>query len=235
MQPKYKRAVLKITGEALKNGGVFSHRRMKYLAEEIASVHDIIELAIVLGGGNIVRGRELEKNMGISRKVADYAGMLATLVNALATEDFLNRHGIITRLMSRIEVKEVAELFVYKRAIRHLEKGRVLILAGGIGEPFVTTDMAAVISAAKIEADIVLKGTKVDGVYDKDPKLYKDAVPQERIPYQEFMKHDFGTILDKSAVAQAAMENVPIFVFNIFRKGNLKRAVCGTAKGTLIS
>lgn len=236
MEPKYKRVALKITGEALKSSrNIFDRKVMESLAKEIESVYGVTELAIIIGGGNIIRGRELQETLGTDSTAADYAGMVATIVNAQLIGDFLQRRGVEIRLMSSLEINKVAEPFIYKRAIRHLEKNRVIILAGGTGKSGVTTDMAAVLLASEIKADVVLKGTKVDGVYNVDPKVHKDAILQEQISYREFIGQDFGTILDKSAVAQAKGQKMPIFVFNVFKKGNLKRAVCGKAKGTLIS
>lgn len=236
MEPKYKRIALKITGEALKSRGeIFSRKQLDFLAQEIESIYGIVELALIIGGGNILRGRELIESLGTDPTVADYAGMTATIVNAQLIGDFLQRRGLEIRLMSSLEINKVAEPFIYKKAIRHLEKGRVIILAAGTGKSGVTTDMAAVLLASEIKADVVLKGTKVDGVYDIDPKLNKEAVLREKISHQEFIARDFGSILDKSAVVQAKMQKIPIFVFNIFKGGNLKGAICARVRGTLIS
>lgn len=231
----YHRVALKITGEALgSRRSVFSYSKMEFLAQEIQSIYGMTEIALIIGGGNILRGREIIEKLGTDPTVADYAGMTATIINAQLIGDFLQRKGLEIRLMSSLEINKVAEPFIYKRAIRHLEKGRIIILAAGTGRSGVTTDMAAVLLASEIKAEIILKGTKVNGIYNKDPKKHKDAILQDRLSYQEFLSQDFGTILDKSAVAQAKMQNIPIFVFKIFKRGNLKKAVLGQGKGTLI-
>ena len=236
MKPKYKRIALKITGEALKDKKeIFSRQSLEHLANEISSVYRKVELALIIGGGNIVRGRELKEKFNTDPTIADYIGMTATIINALLLDDFLRRWGIETRVMSSIDIHAVAEPFIFKRARRHLEKGRVIILAAGTGKSGVTTDKAAVLLASEIEAEIMMKGTKVDGIYTSDPKIDKDATLLPKLSYREFLAGDFERILDTSAVAQAKMQRLPIFVFNIFHKNSLIKAMCGKAKGTLIS
>ena len=232
------RAVLKISGEALKAKGahpIFDQQALEFLAVEIASVHPSVQLAIVVGGGNIVRGSYLTQNFQTTPVVADHIGMVATIANALLLEDFLQRVGVETRVLSSIPIDPVAEPYIFKRAVSHLAKGRIIIIAGGTGNAGVTTDTAAVLKACDLGAQAVLKGTKVDGVYDCDPVKHPDAVFIPELTYSEFLQMGLTGILDETAVAQAKMKSVPIIVFNIFKPGNLKRAVEGREVGSLIS
>lgn len=232
----YKRVLLKITGEALKGEShIFDRKRLDFLADEIKSIHGQVQLAIVIGGGNIVRGSYLTENFGTDSATADHIGMMATIQNALMLQDFLDREGLQTRVMTSIEVNKVAEPYIIRRALRHLEKGRVVVLAGGTGNSGVTTDTAAVLRASDIGADVVMKGTKVDGVYASDPMRNPDAKRYPKISYNEFLKRGLGGILDRSAVAQAEMKKMPIFIFKVFEQGNLLKAINGEAAGTLIS
>jgi len=230
------RVVLKITGEALKGkDNAFDRRALDFLADEIKSVCDLVSLAVVIGGGNIVRGRYLIKEFQTTPAVADHIGMTATILNAALVEDFLQREGIDTRLMSAVPIDMVAEKYVFKRALRHLERGRVVILAGGTGNCGVTTDTAAILRAYDLRAERVLKGTKVDGVYSEDPNLNPDATLFPRISYNEFLARNLSGILDETAVAEAKAKKISIHVFNIFEKGNLFKAISGEPMGSVIS
>lgn len=231
----FKRVVLKITGEALNGDGqVYSPTALDFLANEIRSIHKDVELVIVIGGGNLVRGSYLTKNFQTQSGVADHIGMTATIMNALMIEDFLQRKGMETRLMSSISAKQVAEDFLFKRAIRHLQKGRIVILAGGTGNSGVTTDTAAVMRASDLSADIILKGTKVDGVYDKDPVQYSDAIFFPKLKCHDFLTKGISGILDRTAITQAETKLKKILVFNLFKEGNLRRIIEGEEIGTLI-
>lgn len=236
MPSKYQRVVLKITGEALKGRGqVFNRKALDFLAGEIRSVREDVELAVVIGGGNIVRGRYLVENFQTTPVIADHIGMTATILNALLLEDFLQRAGMETRILSALTIDSVAEPYIFKRALRHLAKGRIVILAGGTGNAGVTTDTAAVLRASDLNAQIVLKGTKVDGIYDRDPKEDPNARYISHLTYQEFLKMELTGILDETAVAQAKMKGIPIMVFNLFQQGNLSKAVGGGEVGSMIS
>ncbi len=232
----YKRVLLKITGEALKGEShIFDRKRLDFLADEIKSIHGKVKLAVVIGGGNIVRGSYLTENFGTESATADHIGMTATILNALLLQDFLERGGVPTRVMSSIEINKIAEPYIIRRAKRHLEKSRVIVLAAGTGNPGVTTDTAAVLRASDIGADVVMKGTKVDGVYASDPMRNPGAKHYSRISYNEFLRRGLSGILDRTAVAQAEMKRMPIFIFKIFEPGNLLKAINGQAAGTLIS
>ncbi|GMR18986.1 MAG: UMP kinase [Patescibacteria group bacterium] len=236
MPPKYQRVVLKITGEALKGRGqVFNRKALDFLAGEIRSVHKDVELAIVIGGGNIVRGRYLIQNFQTTPVTADHIGMTATILNALLLEDFLQRAGMGTRILSSLPINAVAEPYVFKRAKRHLEKGRIVILAAGTGNAGVTTDTAAVLRASDLGAQIMLKGTKVGGIYDRDPVKNPNARFIPKLAYQKFLEMELAGILDETAVALAKMKGIPILVFNLFEAGNLLKAVEGVRIGSLIS
>lgn len=232
----FQRVVLKLSGESLKGKNqVFDRQALGFLADEIRSAYQQVQLAIVIGGGNIVRGRYLTENFQTTPVTADHIGMTATILNALLLEDFLQREGIETRVLSALAIDSVSEPYVFKRAIRHLEKGRIVILAGGTGSAGVTTDTAAVLRAGDLGAQIVLKGTKVDGVYNRDPAKDQKAVFIPRLSYSKFLRMDLTGILDETAVAQAKAKGVPIRVFNIFKAGNLAKALAGEEIGSLIS
>ncbi len=233
---KYKRIVLKLSGEALmgKKTHNIDPEVLEQYAGELKAVKELdVELAIVIGGGNIFRGGQAD-TLGIDRVQGDYMGMLATLINAMALQSALERHGVYTRLMSGIKMEQVCEPFIRRRAIRHLEKGRVVIFGAGIGNPYFTTDSTASLRAVEIQADVVLKGTRVDGVYDKDPEKFKDAVRFTNLTFREV--YDRGlTIMDMTAFTLCKENKLPIIVFDMNRKGNLLRIARGENAGTLIS
>ncbi|MFD2202282.1 UMP kinase [Shivajiella indica] len=233
---KYNRILLKLSGEALmgeKNYGIDSNRLEQY-AQEIKKVKDLgVEIAIVIGGGNIFRGVQAEKT-GIDRVQGDYMGMLATLINAMALQSSLEQHGMYTRLMSGIKVESVCEPFIRRRAIRHLEKGRIVIFGAGIGNPYFTTDSTASLRAIEIEADVVLKGTRVDGVYTADPEKDKTATKYSLLSFQEAYEKNLN-IMDMTAFTLCQENNLPIVVFDMNRPGNLQKIVAGEDIGTLIT
>lgn len=228
MQKKstYKRVLLKITGEALQhNNGIFNTKALTFLVNEIKSIHKMVELAIVIGGGNIIRGKKLTQEFRTTPSVADQIGMVATIINALILQDFLEKEGLETKVLSSIEINALAEPYIIRRAIKHLEKGKIVIFAAGTGKPGVTTDTAAILKALDIQADIVMKGTKVDGIFDSDPTQNPRAKFLPKLTYAEFLKRGLSVILDRTAVAQAEIKKMPILVFNLFKKGNLLRAI----------
>ncbi len=236
MELPYRRVLLKLSGEALKptqNSGI-GPKQLSSIVQEIKAVHNIgVELAIVVGGGNILRGEELSKKLRIERATADYMGMLATVINSLALQDTLEAEGIQTRVMSAIEMHEVAEPYIRRRAVRHLEKGRVVIFAAGLGTPYFSTDTAAAQRALEIGAQVMLKATRVKGVFDRDPEQFPDAKLFKRISFNEAIAKNLG-ILDQSAFALCRENNLPIIVFNIFEPGNLLRVIKGEELGTLV-
>ncbi len=231
----YRRILLKLSGEALmgeKNYGVDS-QVIETVASEIKEVHDLgIEVAVVIGGGNIFRGVSASAR-GMDRATADYVGMLATVINSLILQDALEKFGIFTRVMSAIEMKELAEPYIRRRAVRHLEKGRVVIFASGTGNPYFTTDTAASLRAMEIHADVLLKGTKVDGVYDKDPMKDSTAKRYDELTYIEVLKKGLK-VMDTTAISLCMDNNVPIVVFNIKKKGNIMKIVKGERIGTVV-
>ena len=234
--PQFKRILLKLSGEALmgdQNFGV-SPKIIKYVAEEVRSVFDLgLEIAIVVGGGNIFRGIAASA-YGMDRVSADYMGMLATVINSLALQDALEEKGIQTRVQTAISMHEVAEPYIRRRAIRHLEKGRVVVFAAGTGNPYFTTDTAAVLRAKEIHADILLKATKVDGIYDSDPVVNKKAKFIKKISYREVLEKRLN-IMDMTAISLAMDNQLPVVVFNLRAKGNIRRFVCGEDIGTRIN
>ena len=237
MLNKYRRAVLKISGEALAGTTSLGHDWdvLEYVAKELAEVQQLgIELGIVVGGGNIWRGATAEEQ-GMDRTTADHAGMLATIINALALQDALERVGIETRTQTSIEVTSVAEPYIRRRAMRHLEKRRVVIFAGGTGNPFMTTDTAAALKAVEITADVLLMAkNKVDGVYDSDPNLNPDASKFDNLTHLSSLTLGLE-IMDRTALALCMDNQLPILVFDLFKQGNLAAAVSGMELGTLIS
>jgi len=237
MLNKYRRAVLKISGEALAGTTSLGHDWdvFEYVAKELAEVQQLgIELGIVVGGGNIWRGATAEEQ-GMDRTTADHAGMLATIINALALQDALERVGIETRTQTSIEVTSVAEPYIRRRAMRHLEKRRVVIFAGGTGNPFMTTDTAAALKAVEITADVLLMAkNKVDGVYDSDPNLNPDASKFDNLTHLSSLTLGLE-IMDRTALALCMDNQLPILVFDLFKQGNLAAAVSGMELGTLIS
>lgn len=232
----HKLYLLKLTGEALVNNGEhFSMSAAKFLVEEIQSVvaNPLVQLAVVVGGGNVIRGAELEQQ-GLERKVADNMGMLATVQNALLLEYFLEQYGVPARTMTAIPMNNIAEPYIYKRALRHLAKGRVVVLSGGIGEPYVSTDFAAVQRACQLDAVAILKGTKVDGIYDADPKKNKGAKFIREITYDEVLRQRLQ-VMDEQAFSHARNRfGRPTHIFDIFAKGNLQRVVQGERIGSVI-
>ncbi len=231
----YRRVIIKLSGESLTEEGRsgISFQLLKEIAAEIAEVHALgVEMAVVIGGGNIFRGRSVESE-GIDRATGDYMGMLATVINALALQDALEKMKIPTRVLTAIEMKAVAEPYIRRRAIRHLEKGRVVIFACGTGNPFFTTDTAASLRAAEIHADAILKATKVDGVYDKDPEVYPEATKFEEISFQEVLTRNLK-VMDPTAISMLRDLKIPVFVFNIRERGNMKKILLGEKIGTSI-
>ncbi|MFH1798358.1 MAG: UMP kinase [Candidatus Omnitrophota bacterium] len=233
---KNRRVVLKISGEALMgNLGYGIDPEVSFsIAEEIKQVNQSgVEIAIVIGGGNIFRGLTAASS-GMDRATADYMGMLATMLNGLALQDALEKTGIDTRVLSAIEIRELAEPYIRRRAIRHLEKGRVVIFVCGTGNPYFTTDTAAALRAVEINASLLLKATKVDGVYSKDPVKNKDAKKFYKLEYLEVLKRKLK-VMDATAISLCMDNNLPIVVFNMKKKGNIRRAVCGEKIGTIIN
>lgn len=233
-----KRVLLKMSGEVFGDKVSkthFSPKSIEFIANEIVSVIDIAEMAIVVGGGNLVRGSEIQQGLELEDAiVCDHVGMLATAMNALVFQGVLEqKFNIHTRVMTATEMKSFAELFIRRRAIRHLEKGRVVVLAGGTGNPNFSTDTAMVLRAHELNADLTIKGTKVDGVYDKDPKIHDDAKKLIRISQSDYLAKDLK-ILDGAAVALARNLKWPIRVFNIFERGNLKKIIEGGDIGSTI-
>jgi uridylate kinase len=227
-KPRYKRILLKLSGEALagEQGYGIDPAFVARLSEEIRSIHDLeVETAIVIGGGNIFRGLQASAS-GMDRASADYMGMLATVINGLALQNALEKAGLMTRCQSAIDMPAVAEPYIRRRAIRHLEKGRVVIFAAGTGNPFFTTDTAAALRAAEIGAEIILKATKVDGVYTADPLVDPQAVRLERVTYIDVLSRGLR-VMDTTAISLCMENKLPIGIFNLNKPGNLLRVVCG--------
>ena len=232
---KYKRLLLKISGEALAGNAQYGidPETVSTICEEIAHVHAMgLELALVIGGGNIFRGMAASAK-GMNRAPADYMGMLATVLNAVAVQDALEKLGIQTRVMTAIDMKEVAEPYIRRRAIRHLEKGRVVICAAGTGIPYFTTDTAAVLRAMELKCEAILKATRVNGVYDKDPEKHDDAVMYTRLSYLDVLQQRLK-VMDSAAISLCMDNNMPIGVFNLFVPGNIQRVVRGEEVGTIV-
>ena len=231
----YKRVMLKLSGEMLagEDGFGISPVVIRRFAEEIYEVQQMgVELAIVIGGGNIFRGLA-GASQGMDRAHADYMGMLATVINGLALQDALEGVGCKTRVMSAIAVDEIAEPYIRRRALRHMEKGRVIIFAAGTGNPYFSTDTGAALRAAEIGADVILKGTKVDGVYDKDPAKYTDAVRYDSLEHREILEQGLR-VMDSTAASLCMDNNIPLVVFNLAESGNIKRLLNGEKVGTFI-
>ncbi|MBI5326866.1 MAG: UMP kinase [Deltaproteobacteria bacterium] len=234
-KPKFKRILLKLSGEALMGNQSYGLdvKVVDSISREIKTVYGLgVEVAIVIGGGNIFRGIAASAN-GMDRATADYMGMLATVINALALQDALEKKGVYTRVMSAIEMKELAEPYIRRRAVRHLEKGRVIIFAAGTGNPYFTTDTAASLRAMEIHADVILKGTKVDGVYDKDPVKNKKARKYDELTYIDVLKKGLK-VMDATAISLSMDNKLPIIVFNLKTKGNIERIVKGDKIGTIV-
>lgn len=236
MQPVFKRILLKLSGEALAAGQGFGVDpiRVHEIAAEIKEVHELgVQIAIVVGGGNFFRGVAVQARE-MDRVSADHMGMLATVINALALQDALEKQNIYTRVMSAIEMNQVAEPFIRRRAIRHLEKNRLVIFAAGTGSPYFSTDSAASLRAMEIKADAILKATKVDGIYDADPVIVKDAKMFDQISYLEILKRSLK-IMDATAISLCRDNNLPIVIFNLNKHGNIRRVVTGEKVGSLVS
>lgn len=232
---KYRRILLKLSGEALMGEGSFgiSPEMITHVAREIKTVYERkVQVALVIGAGNIFRG-VAGAARGMDRSTADNMGMLATVINSLAVQDALEQEGIPTRVMSAITMRSVCEPYIRRRAIRHLEKNRAVIFAAGTGNPYFTTDTAAVLRALESEADIIMKATRVDGVYDKDPEKNPDAVRFENLTYSEVLQKDLR-VMDASAISLAREEKLPVLVFNMKTPGNIVKAASGENIGTLI-
>ncbi len=234
--PKYKRIVLKLSGEALQGslGYGIDPKVLDDLAKQIKEIKDLgVQVTLVVGGGNIFRGLSTSSVTGMERATADYMGMLATAINGLALQDALERAGVPTRVQTAIEIAKVAEPYIRRRAIRHLEKGRVVIFVGGIGSPFFTTDTTAALRAMEIGAEVVLKATNVDGVYTDDPATNRQAKKFTTLSFLDVLKKQL-TVMDATAISLCMSGNVPIIVFNLHKSGNIKRAVCGEPVGTQV-
>ena len=235
-KPKYKRIVLKISGEALegKKGYGIDPDVMLSIAEQIKDVRRLgCEVAVVIGGGNIFRGLKAATQKGMDRSTADYMGMLATVLNGLALQDALERIGVFTRIQTAIEMQELAEPYIRRRAMRHLEKGRVVVFVAGTGNPYFTTDTTAALRATEIGADVILKATKVDGIYSSDPVKKKNAKKYAKMRHIDVLKKGLK-IMDATAVSLCMDNKLPIIVFNLNKKGNIKRVVTGEKIGTLV-
>ncbi len=236
-QPAYRRVILKLSGESFcrnREGGI-SMPEVTVICKQIKSLVEAgVQVAIVTGGGNILRGKQFSANSGVvQQSTAHYMGMLATCINGLALQDALEHEGVPTRLQTAIRMEVVAEPFIRRRCIRHLEKGRVVILAGGTGSPFVTTDTAAALRARELEADVLLKATKVDGIYSEDPEKNPHAVRYSEITYKDFISQGLQ-VLDSTAIMHCMESKIPILVFNYRKEGNIQRAVAGEPIGTVV-
>ncbi len=232
----YKRVVLKLSGEALAAGLGFGVdvTRVHEIASEISAVHALgVEVALVVGGGNFFRG-VAEQAKEMDRVSADNMGMLATVINSLAVQDAIEKQGLHCRVMSAIEMHQVCEPYIRRRAVRHLEKGRVVIFAAGTGNPYFSTDTAASLRAMEIKADILLKATKVEGIYDADPVLHKDAVKFEEITYMEILRLGLK-VMDMTAVSLCKDNNMPMIIFNMNQSGNIQRVISGEKVGSLVT
>ena len=235
-EPVYRRVLLKLSGEVLAGDQGFGidPAKASYLANEVKSIHELgVGIGLIIGAGNIFRGM-LAASKGMDRVTGDYLGMLATIMNAISVQDALEKVGCETRTLSAISVSQIAEPYIRRRAIRHLEKGRVVIVAGGTGNPFFTTDSAAALRATELGAEVVLKGTKVDGVYDKDPIAHDDALKFEIISYSKVLQDNLR-VMDLTAITLCKENNLPIRVFNINNSGDLKDLILGGKIGTLVS
>jgi len=233
----YKRVLLKISGEALlaSDGKPIDQNFLAFLSNEIRKVYDMgIEIAIVIGGGNIFRGFTAEKETGLDRVTGDYMGMLGTVINSLALKSAFEAKGMPARTMTAIEINKVAEPFIIGKALRHLEKKRVIIFGAGTGNPYFTTDTAAALRAAEIGADLLIKATKVDGLYDKDPAKFADAVLIKKITYAEAISRKLG-VMDMTALSLCEENGLPIKIVNIFKEGNILAAVTGDSIGSIVS
>jgi len=231
----YQRVLLKLSGEVLagEEGFGIDPAKATQLAVEVKSVHELgIDIGLVIGAGNIFRGMQAATK-GMQRVTGDYLGMLATIMNAICVQDALENLGTVTRTLSAITVAQIAEPYIRRRAIRHLEKGRIVVVAGGTGNPYFTTDTAAALRATELGAEVLIKGTKVDGVYDKDPVVHSDAIKYDRVSYTEAIQKELR-IMDMTAISLCKENSLPIKVFNINRNGDLKKLILGEPIGTLV-
>ena len=235
-EPIYSRVLLKLSGEILagKDGFGIDLEKANLLAQEVKSIHDLgVGIGLIIGAGNIIRGVQAA-NHGMERVTGDYLGMLATIINAVSLQDALEQEGCETRTLSAINITQIAEPYIRRRAIRHLEKGRIVIVAGGTGNPFFTTDSAAALRAKELNAEIVIKGTKVDGVYNEDPNIKSTAIKYEDISYDKVLTDNLK-VMDLTAITLCKENNIPIQVFDILKLGNLKQLILGAKIGTLVS
>lgn len=235
MKPKYRRVLLKMSGEILggSEGRVIDSRVLRDIASEIKEVREAgVDIGIVVGGGNIARGREF-RELGVEKVTADHMGMLGTVINALALQDALEKMGVFTRVQTAIRMEAVAEPFIRRRATHHLEKGYVVIFGAGTGSPYFTTDTAAALRAMEIEAEVLLKGTNVDGVYDSDPRTNASALRYDALTYTEVLERRLW-VMDATAISLCMDNGMPIMVFNVLKKGNLLKAALGETLGTLV-
>ncbi|MEE8484272.1 MAG: UMP kinase [Nitrospinota bacterium] len=234
-QLKFKRILLKLTGESMagNSGQGIDHNTVRNIAEELKEVHELgAEVAIVIGGGNILRGKAAAE-AGVDRVTADHMGMLATVINGLALQSALEEKGVPTRMLTAIGMSQIAEPYVKRRAVRHIEKGRLLIFAGGTGNPYFTTDTTASLRAMEINAEVVLKATKVDGIYTSDPEKDKSARKYTELKFIDVLKNGIK-VMDAAAISLCMDNSVPIIVFNMMERGNIKRVLCGEKIGTIV-
>lgn len=233
--PCYSKILLKLSGEALagERGIGFDFDVLDRLADEVKNVVEMgVNVGLVIGGGNIVRGTQLSKQ-GMDRVAADYMGMLGTVVNALAMQDTLEKKGVVTRVMTAIRMEEVAEPYIRRRALRHFEKGRTVIFAGGTGNPYFSTDTAAALRAIQMKADVIIKATSVDGIYTADPKKDRTATLYERLSYRDVIVQNLA-VMDQTAITLCAENSLPLIVLNIQRRGAVADAICGARVGTIV-
>ncbi|UCH12809.1 MAG: UMP kinase [Candidatus Omnitrophota bacterium] len=234
-KPAYKRTVLKLSGEAIQGKGGYGIDLgvTNSIAQQIKEIHKLkVQIAVVMGGGNIFRGEKAAEK-GVDRSTADYMGMLATVINGLALQDALERKGVLTRIQTAIEMRQLAEPYIRRRAIRHLEKDRVVIFVCGTGNPYFTTDTTAVLRAVEIAADVILKATKVNGVYSSDPLKNKRARMYKHLTYIDVLKKGLK-VMDATAISLCMENDLPVVVFNLFKKGNIKKVILGERIGTVI-
>ena len=234
--PLYDRVLLKLSGEILAGKKKFGidPKQAKYLANEISTIYKLgIGIGLIIGAGNIFRGMKASEQ-GMDRVTGDYLGMLATIMNAISLQDALEKNNCQTRTLSAINVSQISEPYIRRRAIRHIEKGRIVIIAGGTGNPFFTTDSAAALRATELGADVVIKGTKVDGIYNKDPIIHKNAKKYEKLLYSDVIRKDLR-VMDLTAITLCKENNIPIRVFNVKKKGQLKKLIFDKDVGTLVS
>jgi len=236
-KPKYRRIILKLSGEVLRNtedGEPIDAKTLLSICQEVKKVYDIgVQIGLVIGGGNIFRGLNGSEMKGVDRTTGDYMGMLATIINGLAVMDCLEKLGVTVRLQSAIPMDKLAEPFIVRRATRHLERGRVVIFAGGTGNPYFSTDTAAALRASEVGAEMLMKATKVDGIYDKDPAKFSDAVKYDKVPYLTALRERLQ-VMDSTAFSLCMENKLPILVFSMQEPGSIYRAVMGETIGTLV-